>query len=101
MKNRYVIFLTLIINLIIVGGGVVYNIYTTHQNEAEIVVQKEFSYEAKKCYNMGVCPNKIVYLSDLYQNKFIEDKLINPQNKKYYAEDSFIDLEKNEITLKS
>ncbi len=98
MNNKKVIILTIIIILIIILVPLMYKIYKNHQDNLIKVVEEEFLYQAKKCYDADICTNK-VYLKDLYTNNYLEDKLTNPLNKKYYSEDSYIDLNTNEIKL--
>lgn len=76
----------------------IYKIYQNHNANLIRVVENEFRYYAKNCYNENKCEN-IVYLKDLYDKNYLKEKLTNPLNKKYYDEKSFIDLATNEINL--
>ena len=97
--NRKVIGLTIIVIIGMILFPTIYKIVIRHNTNLIKVVENEFSYQAKNCYNDKKCLNKKVYLKELYENKYIESKLTNPINKKYYSEESFIDLESGEIKL--
>jgi len=99
MSNRKIILLTLFIIAGMIIFPTIYKVYKEHNDNLILVVEKEFSYYAKKCFNEDKCENEIIYLKDLYENKYLEDKLTNPINKKYYKEESFINLETYEIKL--
>lgn len=98
--NKKVIILTIFVTLGIIIVPTLYKIYSTHQEQLIVVVKKEFYYQAKKCYDASLC-NKKVSLKDLYDNNYFETKLTNPITKKYYEEDSYVDLETKEIKLNS
>ena len=100
MNNTKVILLTL---AILAGMIIIPTIYKIHQNHNDhllLVVEKEFSYYAKQCYYRDEC-DLVVTLKDLYDKGYIEEKLTNPINKMYYQEDSYINLDTNEIHLNS
>jgi len=97
-KNNKIITITIFIIMGMIVLPTIYKIYTNHNNNLIKVVEKEFMYQAKICYKEEKCANK-VYLKDLYENKYITEKLTNPLNKKYYDDNSYIDIEKNEIKL--
>lgn len=98
MNNRKAIFLTFIIILGMVVVPTIYKIYKNHNDNLLLVVEKEFMYQAKKCFNEDKCSN-IVTLKDLYDNDYLEDKLTNPINKKFYDESSSINVETEEMNL--
>ena len=70
MNNKKVILVTIIIILLIIMVPLSYKIYKNHQNNLILVVEKEFL-----------------------------DKLTNPLNKKYYSEDSYVDIKTEEVKL--
>jgi len=98
MSNKRVIILTLFVILGMIIVPTVYKIYKRHNDNLIKVVENEFMYQAKTCFNENKCSN-IVYLKDLYSFNYLKEKLTNPINKKYYSEDSFVNLEKNELKL--
>ena len=98
MNSKNVIVVTLIIIILVILGPLSYKIYKNHQNNLILVMEKEFLYQAKLCYNKDECGD-VVYLKDLYQKNYIKDKLTNPLNKQYYSEDSYVDLKTEEIKL--
>lgn len=77
----------------------IYKIYKNYNNELIEVMEKEFIYQAKKCYNAGDCKNKKVYLKDLYDAKYLKDKLTNPINKKYYTDKSYVNVDNFKVKL--
>ncbi len=99
MSNNKVITLTVVVIIGMIIVPTIYKIYTEHNNDLINVVEKEFTYYAKKCFNEDKCQNKTIYLKDLYNNNYLEEKLTNPVNKKYYSEESYINLETYEIKL--
>lgn len=99
MNNKKVIGLTIFIILGMIICPTVYKIYQNHNNNLILVVESKFYYNAKNCYNADDCLNSTVYLKDLYEKDYIKDQLTNPLNKKYYSEESYINLETKEIKL--
>lgn len=96
--NKKVIILTI---AVIVGMIVIPTIYKIHENHNDKliqVVEKEFSYYAKKCFLNDECGN-IVTLKNLYDSGYINERLSNPITKKYYDDASFINLDTREINL--
>lgn len=96
MKKNKIISYTFFIILGIIVVPTIYKIYTNHNNNLERVVKEEFLYQAKICYKENKCENKVL-LKDLYENKYLNEKLTNPLNKKYYEDNSRGDITKNEI----
>jgi len=71
MSNRKIILLTLFIIAGMIIFPTIYKVYKEHNDNLILVVEKEFSYYAKKCFNEDKCENEIIYLKDLYENKII------------------------------
>jgi len=67
MSNKKIISLSLFIIIGMIIVTTIYKIYNEHNNNRILVVEKEFAYYAKACYNDDKCKNKIVYLKDLYE----------------------------------
>ena len=96
--NKKVIIITI---AIIVGMILIPTIYKIHENHNEkllLVVEEEFHYYAKMCYLNDECSSTVT-LKELYEKKYLENKLTNPINKKYYNEKSSINLDTKEIKL--
>lgn len=100
MKNKQVITLTIFVILGMIIVPTIYKIYKNYNNNLILVVEKEFLYQAELCYKENKC-SELVYLKDLYDNKYLEEKLTNPTNKKYYKDDSYVKIETKEIILNS
>ena len=98
IMNKKVIGITV---AVIIGMILIPTIYKIHENHNEkllLVVEKEFHYYAKECFLKDECSN-VVTLKELYEKGYMEEKLTNPINKKYYDEESNIHLDTNEINL--
>jgi len=98
MKSKTLIFLTIIIIIILITIQTVFKIYNNYNENLINVVENEFLYQAKKCFNKDEC-SKTIYLSDLYEKGYIIEKLSNPISKKYYSDKSFVNIENEEIHL--
>ncbi len=96
--NKKVIILTIFIILGMISFATIYKINKDHQNNSILVVEKEFKYQAEKCFYDAKC-QKVVTLKELYEYKYLKEKLTNPITKKYYEETSNINLETNKIEL--
>ena len=99
MKNSKVIILTIFIIIGMILFPTIYKIFKSNTENKIMVIEKEFLYQAKKCYNKNDCTNKTIYLKDLYNKKYLKEKLTNPINKKYYSEDSYVNLDTLKIKL--
>lgn len=98
MNNKKVIGLTLAVILGMIIVPTIYKVYKNYQTNLIKVVENEFLYQAKKCFNESNC-SEVIYLSELYEKEYMKEKLYNPINKKYYSDDSYINLTTNEIKL--
>ncbi len=99
MSNKKVVIITLLVILGMIVVPTIYKVYKNYNKKLMEVVEKEFVYQAKKCYNAGDCKNKKVYLKELYDTKYMTEKLTNPINKKYYADKSYVDVESLKVKL--
>ena len=98
MSNKKVIGLTIAILAVMIIIPTIYKIHEEHNRCLLLVVEKEFSYYAKQCYYEDECSN-IVTLGELYDRGYLEEKLTDPVTKKYYSEESYIDLDTGAITF--
>ena len=99
--NKKAIILTIFVIIGMIVLPTIYKIYTVHNNNLVKVVQEEFLYQAKKCYNAEICKGEVITLKELYKNNYIKDKLTDPLTKKYYAEDSKVNVITSKIELTS
>ena len=92
----------IILSVAVIAGMIIiptiYKIHTNHNEKLLLVVEKEFSYYAKQCYLNDECANTVT-LKELYDLAYLEEKLTNPINKKYYDESSSINLDTKEVDL--
>ncbi len=96
--NKKIIPLTIFIILGMIIAPTIYKINRKHQNDLISVLENEIEYQSLKCYKEDNCDN-IITLKDLYEKNYITEKLVNPNTKKYYSEESYINLETKEIKL--
>lgn len=96
--NKKVIIITIAVIAGMILIPTIYKIHENHNNKLLLVVEEEFHYYAKQCYLNDECTSTVT-LKDLYDKGYLEDKLTNPINKKYYDEESSINLDTNEINL--
>lgn len=97
--NKKVIILTIFIILGMIFFPTVYKINKTHQDDLNLVVEKEFTYQALKCYKEKKCLDKTITLKNLYDYNYLNEKLTNPTTKKYYKETSSYNIETKKINL--
>lgn len=96
--NKKVIILTVAVIAGMIIIPTIYKIHTNHNEKLLLVVEKEFSYYAKQCYLNDECSSTVT-LKELYDLEYLEEKLTNPINKKYYDESSSINLDTKEVDL--
>ena len=92
MSNKKVIGLTIAILVGMIIIPTIYKIHEEHNRRLLLVVEKEFSYYAKQCYYKDECSNTVT-LKELYDLGYLKEKLADPVTKKYYSEESYIDLD--------
>ncbi|MCM1052744.1 MAG: hypothetical protein NC483_02035 [Ruminococcus sp.] len=95
---KKVVFVTVVIILGMIIVPTIYKVYLNTNDNLIKVVEKEFGYYAKKCYNEDRCEST-VYLKDLYDNKYLEEKLTDPISKQYYSDKSYFNLLNGEVSL--
>ena len=98
IMNKKVIILSVAVIAGMIIIPTIYKIHTNHNEKLLLVVEKEFSYYAKQCYLNDECANTVT-LKELYDLGYLEEKLTNPINKKYYDDASSINLDTMELNL--
>ena len=96
--NKKVIIITIAVIAGMILIPTIYKIHENHNHKLIQVVEEEFHYYAKECYLSDECTNTVT-LKELYDKVYMEVKLTNPINKKYYDEESNINLDTNEVNL--
>ena len=98
MNNKRVIIITIAVIISMIIISTIYKVHVEHNNRLIEVVEKEFYYYAKECFLKDEC-DSIVTLKDLYEKEYLEDKLTNPINKKYYSDKSSVNINTKKINL--
>lgn len=98
MSNKKVIGITVAVIAGMIIIPTIYKIHTAHNERLLLVVENEFKYYAKQCYYQEEC-SSVVTLKELYEKGYLEEELTNPISKRYYREDSSVNLDTNEINL--
>ena len=96
--NKKVIIITIAVIAGMILIPTIYKIHENHNHKLIQVVEEEFHYYAKECYLSDECSSTVT-LKDLYDKGYLNNKLTNPINKKYYDEKSSINLDTKEINL--
>ena len=96
--NKKVIGITIAVIAGMIIIPTIYKIHIEHNEHLLLVVEEEFHYYAKKCYLNDEC-SEIVTLKELYDLNYLEERLTNPITKRYYDENSSINLDTREIDL--
>ena len=96
--NNLNIILIIVIVLLIIIPATIY-ILKMHYDSMYLVIEKKVVEAAEKCYNDTNCENKKVTLKELIDKEYI-NKIYDPISKELINLDSFVDLEKNEFTIK-
>ena len=100
MNNKRVILITVAVIAGMIIIPTIYKVHVEHNDRLIQVVEEEFYYYAKECFYADAC-SSVVTLKELYDLGYLEERLTNPINKRYYDEDSSIDLSTKEINLVS
>ena len=96
--NKKVIIITIAVIAGMIIIPTIYKVHMEHNEHLLEVVENEFHYYAKECFLNDECTNTVT-LKELYDKGYMEEKLTNPINKKYYDEESNINLDTNEVNL--
>ena len=101
MMNRITIIGTIIIIAIMIGIPTYNNVKKKHDEREIIVIKEKIISAATKCFIDEKCHNNQTTLKELYDHKYLDEKLVNPKNKEYYSEDIVIDYTDKKIVLNS
>lgn len=97
--NKIAIYVTIVASVILIGGGVCYKVLKNNFDKLTMVTNKKVTEAAEKCYFDGVCKNLKITLGELYNNKYLKEKVIDPVKKRVYSEDSYIIITKEKTTF--
>ena len=86
-------------NDLFVDKGIKFRYISEKDNGIFDAMNKKITETALKCYNEEKCPNKTVYIKELYEFDYLP-RTINPLNNEYLDENSYIEIKSpNEAEL--
>ena len=93
-RSKFVINVTIIGIVLIILIPTVYKIVVEHNDRLLKVTTKRIEEAAKNCKLDEKCTNDKITLKELYDKKYLK-KESNPITKKYYNEESYVKVNKN------
>ena len=94
--NKISLNILVIALILIIGIPSIYKVVKHHQNAIYEVNKKLAIEKAQDCYYKKDCLNKKITLKELYDKKYIENRLVDPKTKEEYSEDSYVLINKKE-----
>jgi hypothetical protein len=88
-NNKIVIFISVIAFALIITIPTLININTKHKDNIYKSITLKIEESAKKCVIEEKCKGDKIFIKELYDKKYLE-KQINPYNKKYINENSYV-----------
>lgn len=99
IKNKNIILKGILVIILIIAFCTWYQINKAHKEKLFDAMDKKITETALKCYNEEKCPNKTVYIKELYEFDYLP-RTINPLNNEYLDENSYIEIKSpNEAEL--
>lgn len=95
MTNKHIIYLTIISIIIMIAIPTTYTVIKNHYKKLNVVVEKRITEAARECYKKDLCSKDKITLKELYETEFLKDKESDPKTKKYYKEESYVDVNNN------
>ncbi len=77
----------------------IYKVVKHHQESSYVVSEKLAIEKAKECYYKKDCALTKVTLKELYDKKYITEKLVDPKTKEEYSDQSYVLITKEESTF--
>lgn len=99
MKNKVVIYLTIIGIILIIAIPTYLKVNEQHQERLRLVAEKAILESAMECFNESVCSGTEVTIQELQEKGFMKEEIVNPKTKEYYPSSTRIQKNKNEYIL--
>ena len=96
---KITLFGTFIAIFLIIAIPTAYKVMNVSRQKEDMVNQKLITEKAKKCIYDGKCTTNTVTLKTLYSLNYIKDKVINPYDKTFYSEDSYVVITRENPTV--
>ena len=97
--NKLFINILVIGLFLIIGLPSIYKVAKRHQVAQYTVLEKMVIEKSEECYYKKDCKNTKVTLKELYEKKYLEEKLADPKSKEEYSEDSYVMVSKKGSTF--
>ena len=90
MKNKDIIFTTIIIIAALISIDTILKVNKNHENNLLLVTEKKITEAAEKCFMESKCPdNSKITLQNLYDNGYLTE-VANPISKEVYNSNSYV-----------
>lgn len=97
--NKFILSISVIACLILIGVPTGYKVLKSSNSKKEKVSEQYIIEQAEKCFYDDVCKSDRITLKELYDNKYITKKQINPISKEYYSEDCYVIITKKDSSF--
>ena len=97
--TKFIIYVTFIAIILILGIPTYNKVNANHKNRVYLTQKEKFKTKANQCWNDNICTDTKIYLKDLYNNNYL-DPLIDPNTKKEFNENSYVEKENEEVIVK-
>ncbi len=99
MNNRFIIYVTIIALILILGIPTYLKVNNKYKERVILTLENKIKVKAIQCWNEKKCTNNIVYLKDLYNLDYL-DTLTNPITKKAVNSSSYVEKKDDKIIVK-
>ena len=97
--NKLFINILIIGLFLIIGLPSIYKVAWRHQIAQYTVMEKMVIEKAEDCYYKKECKNAKITLKELYEKKYLKEKLVDPKSKEEYSDESYVMVSKKESTF--
>lgn len=97
--NKIVIYITIVALIIMIACPTFYKVVKDNHEKLYVVTNKLIIEAAEKCYYEGNCENKKITLKELYEKKYLTEKVIDPVSKIVYEESSYVEINEKDSTF--
>ena len=88
--NKIAVISSIIVILLIIFIPTIYKVVGNYQNNLLRSTESKIIEAAKSCYFEENCVNDKIFLNELYNLNYLEEKISNPITKEYYSDNSYI-----------